>query len=202
MMLALTSVARSQPDGYTLGIATLGPLATNPVLYKRIDYDPRQGFFADRALREVAVRAGGQSGAAGALGPRPDQARQGERQPSQLFDAGRRPDAASLGRVHETALRLRCHAVPYRNTPQSVTDIVAGHVASALPRRAPAVPLIKEGKLRAIAVSSKTRLPILPEVPPFGESVRRERLRGGVLARAACTRGNARAGGRPAAMAR
>jgi tripartite-type tricarboxylate transporter receptor subunit TctC len=44
MMLAISSVARSTPDGYTLGIATSGPLATNPVLYKRIDYDPDKDF--------------------------------------------------------------------------------------------------------------------------------------------------------------
>src|SRR5947209_7273465 len=44
MMLAISSVARAAPDGYTLGIATSGPLATNPVLYKRIDYDPDKDF--------------------------------------------------------------------------------------------------------------------------------------------------------------
>ena len=43
MMLALTALARAQPDGYTLGIATSGPFATNPVLYKKIDYDPFEG---------------------------------------------------------------------------------------------------------------------------------------------------------------
>jgi tripartite-type tricarboxylate transporter receptor subunit TctC len=60
--------------------------------------------------------------------------------------------------------------VPYRSTPQSVTDIMAGHVAFGFAEAGAAVPLIKEGKLRAMAVSSKTRLPILPEVPPFAEA--------------------------------
>src|SRR5262245_42258175 len=40
MMLAMTAIARAPADGYTLGIATSGPFATNPVLYKKIDYDP------------------------------------------------------------------------------------------------------------------------------------------------------------------
>src|SRR5262249_57304771 len=44
MMLAMTALARASADGYTLGIATSGPLATNPVLYKRIDYDPEKDF--------------------------------------------------------------------------------------------------------------------------------------------------------------
>jgi tripartite-type tricarboxylate transporter receptor subunit TctC len=60
--------------------------------------------------------------------------------------------------------------VPYRNTPQSVTDIVAGHVALGFAEAGAAMPLIREGKLRAIAVSSKARLPILPDVPPFSEA--------------------------------
>jgi len=60
--------------------------------------------------------------------------------------------------------------VPYRSTPQSVTDIVAGHVAFGFAEAGAAVPLIKEGKLRAIAVSSKARLPILPEVPAFSDA--------------------------------
>jgi tripartite-type tricarboxylate transporter receptor subunit TctC len=60
--------------------------------------------------------------------------------------------------------------VPYRSTPASVTDIVAGHVAFGFAEAGASVPLIKEGKLRALAVSSKTRLPILPEVPPFAEA--------------------------------
>src|SRR4051794_19018220 len=44
MILAMTSLARATADGYTLGIATSGPLATNPVLYKKLDYDPDKDF--------------------------------------------------------------------------------------------------------------------------------------------------------------
>ena len=60
--------------------------------------------------------------------------------------------------------------VPYRNTPQSVTDMVAGHVAASLVEVGASVPLIREGKLRALAVTSSTRLTALPEVPPFAEA--------------------------------
>jgi tripartite-type tricarboxylate transporter receptor subunit TctC len=60
--------------------------------------------------------------------------------------------------------------VPYRNTAQSVTDIAAGHVAFGLAEAGASVPLIRDGKVRALAVSSATRLPVLPEVPPFAEA--------------------------------
>jgi tripartite-type tricarboxylate transporter receptor subunit TctC len=60
--------------------------------------------------------------------------------------------------------------VPYRNTGQSVADIAAGHVASAFVEAGASIPLIKDGRLRALAVSAAQRLPLLPEIPPFSEA--------------------------------
>ena len=60
--------------------------------------------------------------------------------------------------------------VPYKSSPQSVADIMAGHVSMAFAEAGLALPLIKDGKLRALAVSSSTRLPSLPDVPTFAEA--------------------------------
>jgi len=60
--------------------------------------------------------------------------------------------------------------VPYRATPQSIQDIAAGHIALGWAEAGASLPLIKDGKLRALAVSSATRLPLLPEVPPLAEA--------------------------------
>jgi tripartite-type tricarboxylate transporter receptor subunit TctC len=60
--------------------------------------------------------------------------------------------------------------VPYRATPQSIQDIAAGHIALGWAEAGASLPLIKDGKLRALAVSSLTRLPLLPDVPPFAEA--------------------------------
>jgi len=60
--------------------------------------------------------------------------------------------------------------VPYRSTPQSVTDLIAGHVSASFLEAGLSIPLVKDGKLRALAVSSAERLPLLPDVPPFGEA--------------------------------
>ncbi len=60
--------------------------------------------------------------------------------------------------------------VPYRSTPQSITDIVAGHVQLGFAEAGASLPLIREGKLRALAVSSSTPIPSLPEVPPFAKA--------------------------------
>jgi tripartite-type tricarboxylate transporter receptor subunit TctC len=60
--------------------------------------------------------------------------------------------------------------VPYKSSPQAVADIAAGHVSMAFAEAGASLPLIKDGKLRAIAVSSQSRLPSLPDVPTFAEA--------------------------------
>jgi tripartite-type tricarboxylate transporter receptor subunit TctC len=57
--------------------------------------------------------------------------------------------------------------VPYRNTGQSVTDLVGGHIDTGFVEAGASIPVIKDGKLRALAVSSTSPLPLLPDVPPF-----------------------------------
>ena len=170
MMLAISLVARSAPDGYTLGIATSGPLATNPVLYKRVDYDP------DKDFTPIALYV--KSPFVLVVNPAlpvrtvPDLIKLAKESASPLNYST--PGVGLMQHLSAEFMKQRfgfdATHVPYRNTPQSVTDIVAGHVAFGFAEAGAAVPLIKEGKLRAIAVSSKTRLPILPEVPPFGEA--------------------------------
>jgi tripartite-type tricarboxylate transporter receptor subunit TctC len=61
--------------------------------------------------------------------------------------------------------------VPYRNSPQSIADVAAGHVVASVAEAGASLPLIRDGKLRALAVTSATRFPTLPEVPPIGEAV-------------------------------
>jgi tripartite-type tricarboxylate transporter receptor subunit TctC len=170
MMLALTALARSQPDGYTLGIATSGPLATNPVLYKKIDYDP------DKDFTPIALYV--KSPFVLVVNPAlpvhsvPDLIKLAKGSNSPLTYST--PGVGLMQHLSAEFMKQRfgfnATHVPYRNTPQSVTDIVAGHVAFGFAEAGAAVPLIKEGKLRAIAVSSKTRLPILPEVLAFSEA--------------------------------
>jgi tripartite-type tricarboxylate transporter receptor subunit TctC len=170
MMLAVTSVARSAPDGYTLGIASSGPLATNPVLYKRIDYDPEKDF----TPIALYVKSPFVLVVNPALPVRtvPDLIKLAKESASPLNYST--PGVGLMQHLSTEFMKQRfgfqATHVPYRSTPQSVTDIVAGHVAFGFAEAGAAVPLIKDGKLRAIAVSSKTRLPILPDVPPFAEA--------------------------------
>src|SRR5262245_62149571 len=170
MILAMTTLARAAPDGYTLGIATSGPLATNPVLYKKLDYDP------DKDFSPIALYV--KSPFVLVINPPLP-----VRTVPELIKLARESatpltySTPGVGLMQHLSLEFmkqrfgfEATHVPYRNTPQSVTDIAAGHVAFGFAEAGATVPLIKEGKLRALAVSAKTRLPILPDVPSFSEA--------------------------------
>ena len=126
---------------------------------------------ADLQLRQVAVRVHRQSVAADQTVAGIHQICQGAAGPDQLQLSG------IGGAPHLTAELLKqkfgfemAH-VPYRNSPQSIADVAAGHVQASIAEAGASLPLIKDGKLRAIAVTSATRFPSLPDVPPIAEAV-------------------------------
>jgi tripartite-type tricarboxylate transporter receptor subunit TctC len=65
---------------------------------------------------------------------------------------------------------LKFTHVPYRNSPQAIADIAAGHVDFGFAEAGASLPVIRDGKVRALAASSLTRLPTLPDIPPFAEA--------------------------------
>src|SRR5262249_2525538 len=170
MRRAMPALARAPADGYTLGIATSGPLATNPILYKRIDYDPNKDF----APIALYVKSPFVLVVNPALPVRtvPELIKLAKESPTPLTYST--PGVGLIQHLSTEFMKQRfgfeATHVPYRNTPQSVTDIAAGHVAFGFAEVGATVPLIKDGKLRALAASSKTRLPILPEIPSFAEA--------------------------------
>ena len=146
-------------------------MAINPTLYKQINYDPEQGFRADLALCEVAVHPGGQSRRCRSKTvPEFIKHAKEAKPPLNYASVG----AGGLQHLSMEFAKQRfgfeMTHVPYRNTGQSVTDLAAGHVALGFVEAGASIPLIKDGKLRALAVSSSSRLPLLPDVPPFSEA--------------------------------
>jgi tripartite-type tricarboxylate transporter receptor subunit TctC len=170
MIVATTALARAPADGYTLGIATSGPLAINPALFKKIDYDPDKDF----APIALYVKSPFVLVINPALPVRtvPDLIKLAKESATPLTYST--PGVGLLQHLSMEFMKQRfgfeMTHIPYRNTPQSVSDIAAGHVALGFAEAGATVPLIKDGKLRAIAVSSKARLPILPDIPTLAEA--------------------------------
>ncbi len=168
-MLATQFVAAAPPDGHTLLVATSGPMAINQFLYKQISYDPERDFTpVSLYLKSPFVLV-----IDPALPPKsvPELIKYMKESKNPLTYVT--PGAGNMQHLATEYMKqifgVEATHVPYRNTPQSILDIVAGHVNFGFVEAGASIPLIKDGKLRALAVSSQSRLPILPEAPPFSE---------------------------------
>jgi tripartite-type tricarboxylate transporter receptor subunit TctC len=170
LMLAASVVAAAPADGYTLLVTVSGNFATLPVLYKKINYN------ADKDFVPIALYV--KSPFVLVVNPAlpihsvSDLIKTAKSNATPLTYST--PGAGTMQHLSIEAIKQRfgfdLTHVPYRSTPQSVTDIVAGHVSAGLVEAGASVPLIREGKLRALAVTSSTRLSALPDVPPFAEA--------------------------------
>jgi tripartite-type tricarboxylate transporter receptor subunit TctC len=170
LMVAANAVKNAPPDGYTLLISTSSAMAINPVLYKTITYSPNDDFVPvsfyvkspfvlviDPALPVKTV-------------PELIKFVKESQKPLNYSSPGAGVAQHLSMEFMKQRFGLDIVHVPYRNTPQSIADIAAGHVNMGFAEFGAALPLIKDGKLRALAVSSSTRLPTLPDVPPFAEA--------------------------------
>jgi tripartite-type tricarboxylate transporter receptor subunit TctC len=169
--IGIEAAARAAPDGYTLAIAALTHLSIFRFLYARLPYD------ADRDLAPVAL-----------AWELPNVAVvPAERNPSRTlaeFVAWARakrggvsygsPGIGTTGHLSGALLAARAgyeaHHVPFRGAAQAIPLMLGGEVDFAIDNLASYVALIREGRLRALAVTSARRFPGLPEVPTMAEA--------------------------------
>jgi tripartite-type tricarboxylate transporter receptor subunit TctC len=170
LMLAATQVAAAPPDGHTLGVATSSVMAINPVLYKKVNYDAQKDF----APISLYVKSPFILVVSSALPVKSVLELKKHAKDSAtavtFASTGTGTGLHLAGEYMKQRFGLNMTHVPYRGTPQSITDLVAGHVDMSFAEVGATLPLIREGKLRALAVSGATRLPSLPDVPTFAEA--------------------------------
>jgi tripartite-type tricarboxylate transporter receptor subunit TctC len=168
--IGMDAEAKAAPDGHTLAIGALGPLAMNPWLYARTPFDPVKDFAAVsllatgpvvivvhpsipvKTLKELVALAKA----------RPGQLNYGSP------GVGSSPHLAGELFKIETGTHL-VH-VPYKGNAEAITDLIGGQVSIVFTGVPPVVPLAKAGKLRVLATTGKQRLAALPEVPTIAES--------------------------------
>jgi tripartite-type tricarboxylate transporter receptor subunit TctC len=167
LALGASAIATAAPDGHTIGVLTSGPLAIGPALYKKVAYDPRKDF----APISLYVKSPLVLVVNPALPIKsvPDLIKYAKASAKPLTYST--PGAGAFQHLSTEFMAqrsgLKFTHVPYKSTPQSVQDIAAGHVDFGFAEAGASLPLVRGGKLRALAVSSLTPLPTLPEVPPF-----------------------------------
>ncbi|MBC7779785.1 MAG: tripartite tricarboxylate transporter substrate binding protein [Proteobacteria bacterium] len=161
---------RASPDGYTLVLASTSEIAINPSLYGKLGYDPVRelspiGSVATTPLVAVVSPAF----AAKTVREIIDYARA---KPKQLnvASAGNGTITHLSGELFRSTLGLEWVHVPYKGAPPALADLAGGQVQLMFSSLPAAVPLIKAGRIRALAVSSRIRASALPDVPTAIES--------------------------------
>ena len=159
-------VARAKPDGYTLMMGAPGPVIFNHALNDKLPYSPQDfapvSIMSDSPL-VLLVNATNPASTVKAL------VAQSQAQPDKSNYAA---SSASFQLASELFNRLtgaRFGHVPYKGANQSVQAVMGGEVTMALADSGPAVTGLQSGKLRALAVTSKDRMPSLPDVPTLRE---------------------------------
>jgi tripartite-type tricarboxylate transporter receptor subunit TctC len=168
--LGTEAVVRAAPDGYTL-LLTAIPDSINATLYDKLNFN---------FLRDIAPVAGIIRGPQifvlnPALSARtvPEFIAAAKANPGKLnmASAGLGTPGHLAGELLKIVAGIDIQLVPYRGEGPALTDMIGGQVQSMFSSAAPAIPLIRTGKLRAIAVTTATRLPALSDVPSIGETI-------------------------------
>ena len=167
--LAANQVAKAPPDGYTLVVLTSIALSINPTLFKQLNYEPQDFTPISLYVKSPFILVIDPALPAKTLSEFAELARNAKPTLSYASIGAGSVQHMSM-EFAKKRLGFDATHVPYRATPQSVTDLMGGHVAASFLEAGLSMPLIKEGKLRALAVSSAQRLPLIPDVPPFAEA--------------------------------
>jgi tripartite-type tricarboxylate transporter receptor subunit TctC len=166
--LGAGEVARSEPDGYTLLIATSTTLAINKTLYKKLPYDPVKDFAAIALVAAVPF----------ALIINPDIPAKNlaefiayaKANPGLAFGSAGIGSPQHLGaEMLKSAANIEIRHVPYRGSIPAMLDVIAGHIPFMIVDLQPALQQIKEGKVRVLGVTTPKRVAAAPDIPTIAE---------------------------------
>jgi tripartite-type tricarboxylate transporter receptor subunit TctC len=169
--IAAQLVARAPADGYTIFFTTGGTQAINPFLYKNIGYDPVKDFepvvwvtispniivvnpdFPAKNLQELIDMAKAKPGFYSSAAP----------------GQGSTPHMA--GELFKRQAGVNITHIPYKGSGPALNDVMGGHVQIMFDGIPSSLPLVRSGKLRALAVTSKNRSASAPDIPTVSETI-------------------------------
>jgi tripartite-type tricarboxylate transporter receptor subunit TctC len=162
--------AKAPPDGYTLLLTSKGGLVHNLHLFKRLSYDPLNDFAPISVLAlagpvlvvHPTVPARSVKEFVALARARPGQLNYGS--------GGRGTSAHIVAEVFQSITGVKLVHVAYKGGVLAVTDVVAGQIELSFSDMVPAVPQIKAGRLRGLAVTTAERSPAIPDVPTMAEA--------------------------------
>jgi tripartite-type tricarboxylate transporter receptor subunit TctC len=169
-VIGTDAVAKAAPDGYTIGMGNLAALAVNVSLMKKLPYDPAKDLAAVILIERSPLIL--------TVGPGMKANNLQELIASAKANPGKIGFASSgIGGAHHLSgemLKLRTGIdivhIPYKGGAPAAADLMAGHVPMMFEMGYAALPSVKAGKIRAFAVTSGSRLALLPDVPTMAEA--------------------------------
>jgi tripartite-type tricarboxylate transporter receptor subunit TctC len=166
--LAATYVARSAPDGYTLLMATNSTHSANPFLFKSLSYDPVKDFApVARAGSYVFMLVVNKDLPATTLGELVTYAKAN---PGKLTYASGNTTGIVAGETLKSRAGIDVLQVPYKSTPPALNDVIGGRVSMMFIDLAPGLEHVRAGTLRALAVTTRERSALLPDLPSLHEA--------------------------------
>jgi tripartite-type tricarboxylate transporter receptor subunit TctC len=164
------AIARAKPDGYTLGMGNFAPLAVNHALFKKLNFDPYKDIvpitLIERGPLVLLVRQDSPFKSV------QDLVLAAKTKPASLSYA-----SGGIGGTHHLSAALFEHEahielihVPYKSGSAGATDLMGGQVQMMFEQMYSALPSIKSGKMRAIAITSKQRSKLISDVPTMAEA--------------------------------
>jgi len=169
-IIATEMAAKAEPDGYTLLATSSGPLTVNPALYAKLPYDVSRDFVVLAGLGIVPYVV-----VVNANSPIKDikgLVAYAKANPGKLNYASGGSGVTNhlVTEMFKAAAGIDMQHVPYKGGPAALTDLVGGQVDVMFETMIATLPLVKGGKLRALAVSSANRASAVPELPTISES--------------------------------
>jgi tripartite-type tricarboxylate transporter receptor subunit TctC len=162
-------IARAKADGYTLGMGNFAPLAVNHALFKKLNFDPQNDLtpicLIERGPLILMVRNESPYKSV------KDIVAAAKAAPGKLsYASGGIGGSHHLsGALFESAAGIDMIHAPYKSGAAGATDLMGGQVDMMFEQMYTAMPAIQGGRMRALAITSKTRSPLLPNLPTMGE---------------------------------
>src|SRR5882757_8738890 len=168
--LGAEQVAKSEPDGYTLLMATSTTLAINKTLYKKLPYDPVKDFTPIALLAGVPFAL-----IVNPMLPAETLAEfiaYAKSKPGDLaYGSAGNGSPQHLGaEMLKSAAGIDIRHVPYRGSVPAMLDVIAGHIPFMIVDLQPALQQIREGKVRVLGVTTPKRVAAAPDIPTLAEA--------------------------------
>ena len=162
-------VAHAPPDGYTLLLATSTTLAINKTLYKKLPYDPVKDFAPISLVASVPFAL--------IVNPQIPAKTLSEfiayakANPGLAYGSAGNGSPQHLGaELLKSQAGIDIRHVPYRGSVPAMLDVIANHISFMIVDLEPALPQIKEGKVRVLGVTTPKRVAVAPDIPTMAES--------------------------------